>query len=165
MKTMINMIEIWRNKEMKSSILFDIVRLLQKDTKVQDGSRGYIIKEIEVVFDKKYNLKAIFTIFNKVKDKDEIMSLNLENQDMNKYDNYVAFILGRSFLTDVLPNEDDTAYDICVTLAKDFELSRFNVNTKSLYECVQEYVEDLLKDFKNDDIMLLLEEKGLSRND
>ncbi len=65
---------------------------------------------------------------------------------MNKrYDEYVVFILGRSFLNDILPYEDDTSYEYCIKLAEDFEVSKFNVNTQGLYECVQEYVADLLE--------------------
>lgn len=68
---------------------------------------------------------------------------------MKKYDDYVVFILGRSFLTDILPNYDDIAYEVCIKLAKDFEVSEFNVDTKGLYECVEEYVADLLERLQN----------------
>lgn len=55
---------------------------------------------------------------------------------------YVVFVLGRDLLKGILPYEDDTAYDFCKKVANDFEKSSYNVNTKGLYECLEEYVKD-----------------------
>ena len=52
----------------------------------------------------------------------------------------MVFVLGRDLLKGILPYENDIAYEWCVNLAKDFEISDFNVNTKGLYECLEEYV-------------------------
>lgn len=60
--------------------------------------------------------------------------------ELNEYDNYVVFVLGRDLLKGILPYENDIAYEWCVNLAKDFEVSDFNVDTKGLYECLEEYV-------------------------
>ena len=60
--------------------------------------------------------------------------------ELKDYDNYVVFVLGRDLLKGILPYENDIAYEWCVNLAKDFEISDFNVNTKGLYECLEEYV-------------------------
>ena len=46
----------------------------------------------------------------------------------------------RDLLKGILPYENDIAYEWCINLAKDFEVSDFNVNTKGLYECLEEYV-------------------------
>ena len=61
-------------------------------------------------------------------------------KELSKYDNYVVFVLGRDLLKGILPNENDIAYNICVDIAKDFEISEFNVNTKGLYECLEDYI-------------------------
>lgn len=55
---------------------------------------------------------------------------------------YIVFVLGRDLLKGILPYEDDTAYDFCKKVANDFEKSSYNVNTKGLYECLEEYVRD-----------------------
>lgn len=55
---------------------------------------------------------------------------------------YIVFVLGRDLLKGILPYEDDTAYDFCKKVANDFEKSSYNVNTKGLYECLEEYVKD-----------------------
>lgn len=60
--------------------------------------------------------------------------------ELKDYNNYVVFVLGRDLLKGILPYENDIAYEWCVNLAKDFEISDFNVNTKGLYECLEEYV-------------------------
>lgn len=59
---------------------------------------------------------------------------------LKKYDDYVVFVLGRDLLKGILPNENDIAYNICVDIAKDFEISEFNVNTKGLWECLEDYI-------------------------
>ena len=55
---------------------------------------------------------------------------------------YIVFVLGRDLIKGILPYEDDTAYDFCKKVANDFEKSSYNVNTKGLYECLEEYVKD-----------------------
>ena len=60
--------------------------------------------------------------------------------EITSYDNYVVFLLGRDMLKGILPLENDIAYEWCVNIAKDFEISEFNVNTKGLYECVENYI-------------------------
>lgn len=65
-----------------------------------------------------------------------------KNIELKKYDNYVVFVLGRDLLKGILPYENDIAYEWCVNIAKDFEVSTYNVNTKGLYECLEEYVKD-----------------------
>ena len=55
---------------------------------------------------------------------------------------YVVFVLGRDLIKGILPYEDDTAYDFCKKVANDFEKSSYNINTKGLYECLEEYVRD-----------------------
>lgn len=55
---------------------------------------------------------------------------------------YIVFVLGRDLIKGVLPYEDDTAYDFCKKVANDFGESIYNVNTKGLYECLEEYVRD-----------------------
>ena len=55
---------------------------------------------------------------------------------------YIVFALGRDLINGVLPYEDDKAYDFCKKVANDFEKSTYNVNTKGLYECLEEYVRD-----------------------
>lgn len=55
---------------------------------------------------------------------------------------YSVFVLGRDLLKGILPYEDDLAYEFCKKVATDFEKSSYNVNTKGLYECLEEYVKD-----------------------
>ena len=55
---------------------------------------------------------------------------------------YIVFVLGRDFLKGILPYEDDMAYDFCKKVANDFKKSSYNVNTKGLYECLEEYIKD-----------------------
>lgn len=60
--------------------------------------------------------------------------------ELKDYDNYVVFVLGRDLLKGILPYENDIAYEWCINIAKDFEISDFNVNTKGLYECLENYI-------------------------
>jgi len=60
--------------------------------------------------------------------------------EIKRYDNYVVFLLGRDLLKDILPLENDIAYEWCVNIAKDFEVSKYNVNTKGLYSCLEDYI-------------------------
>ena len=58
--------------------------------------------------------------------------------ELNDFDNYVVFILGRDLL-------------------KDFEISEYNRNTKGLYECLEEYIADFKKYFNSIGIMTFME--------
>ena len=69
----------------------------------------------------------------------------------------MVFILGRDLLKNSLPYEDDLAYDFCVNIAKDFEISEYNRNTKGLYECLEEYIADFKKYFNSIGIMTFME--------
>lgn len=62
--------------------------------------------------------------------------------EINNFDNYVVYVLGRDLLKDALPMENDIAYQYCVNIAKDFEVSKYNVNTKGLYSCLEDYIKD-----------------------
>jgi hypothetical protein len=55
---------------------------------------------------------------------------------------YVVFALGRDLIKGILPYYTDDAYDFCKRVANDFEKSAYNVNTKGLYECLEEYIKD-----------------------
>ena len=55
---------------------------------------------------------------------------------------YSVFVLGRELLKDILPYEDDLAYEFCKKVATDFEESDYNNGSKGLYECLEEYVKD-----------------------
>ena len=55
---------------------------------------------------------------------------------------YSVFVLGRDLLKDILPYEDDLAYEFCKKVAVDFEESNYNDSSKGLYECLEEYVKD-----------------------
>jgi len=95
------------------------------------------------------NTKMVYLLYE---DNTEGLAYTLE--DINKHynnggkfgveitscDNYVVFLLGRDLLKGILPLENDIAYEWCVNIAKDFEISEFNVNTKGLYECVENYI-------------------------
>ena len=60
--------------------------------------------------------------------------------ETKRYDNYVVFLLGRDLLKGILPLENDIAYEWCVNIAKDFEVSEYNINTKGLYSCLEDYI-------------------------
>lgn len=60
--------------------------------------------------------------------------------DDNYY--YVVHILGTDLIKGILPYECDTSYDICKRIADDFFESAYNVSSKGLYECLEEYVKD-----------------------
>ena len=60
--------------------------------------------------------------------------------ELNDFDDYVVFILGRDYLKDILPIENDIAYEWCVNIAKDFEVSDFNVNSRSKLACLEDYI-------------------------
>ena len=60
--------------------------------------------------------------------------------ELNKYDDYIVFVLGRDYLKDILPFENDIAYEWCINIAKDFEISDFNVNSRSKLACLEDYI-------------------------
>lgn len=60
--------------------------------------------------------------------------------EINNYDDYIVFVLGRDYLKDILPLENDIAYEWCVNIAKDFEISDFNVNSRSKLACLEDYI-------------------------
>lgn len=55
---------------------------------------------------------------------------------------YVVFALGRDLISGILPYYTDDAYDFCKEVANDFMKSKYNVATKGLYTCLEEYVKD-----------------------
>lgn len=68
---------------------------------------------------------------------------------LDRYNEYVVFILGRDLLKDILPFENDIAYEYCVNIAKDFEISDYNTSRKGVYTCLEEYVNNnFIKDRK-----------------
>lgn len=70
--------------------------------------------------------------------------------ELKDYDDYIVFVLGRDYLKDILPYENDIAYEWCVNLAKDFEISRFNVNSCSKLTCLEYYIKAYIyKDIDN----------------
>ena len=60
--------------------------------------------------------------------------------ELKVYDEYAMFVLGRDLLKDILPFENDIAYEWCVNIAKDFEISDFNVNSRSKLACLEDYI-------------------------
>lgn len=68
---------------------------------------------------------------------------------LDRYNEYVVFVLGRDLLKDILPFENDIAYDWCINIAKDFEISEYNTSRKGVYTCLEEYVNNnFIKDRK-----------------
>ena len=68
----------------------------------------------------------------------------------NKYDDYIVFVLGRDYLKDILPYENDIAYEWCINIARDFEISDFNVNSRSKLACLEDYIKaNIYKDIDN----------------
>ena len=55
---------------------------------------------------------------------------------------YVVFALGRDLISGILPYYTDDAYNFCKEVANDFMKSEYNVGTKGLYTCLEEYVKD-----------------------
>ena len=59
--------------------------------------------------------------------------------------NYIVFILGYDLLQNQFLNskepECDLVYDKCTKIADDFLKSKYNVNSKSLYDCVVDYID------------------------
>lgn len=59
---------------------------------------------------------------------------------------YIVFVLGYDLLHLTLIGSDececDLAFDKCCDIAKDFLNSEYNVNTKGLYECLQDYLKE-----------------------
>lgn len=70
--------------------------------------------------------------------------------ELNKYDDYIVFVLGRDYLKDILPYENDIAYEWCINIAKDFEISDFNTNNRSKLACLEDYIKaNIYKDTDN----------------
>ncbi len=65
---------------------------------------------------------------------------------MENEKNYIIFVLGFDLLNEELSNHEDSecdiAYEKCKKIAEDFLESEFNVNTKSLYDCLADYVDN-----------------------
>lgn len=62
--------------------------------------------------------------------------------ELKKFDNYVVFALGRDYLKDILPYENDIAYKWCINIAKDFEISDFNNTKKDILSCLEKYLKE-----------------------
>lgn len=73
----------------------------------------------------------------------------METRDFN----YIIFVLGRDLLKGILPYENDLAFELCEEIANNFSQSKYNVDTKGLYECLEEYIKDnkelLINDLEN----------------
>ena len=76
-----------------------------------------------------------------ITDKSDMLEYTKNKIEEDNY-YYIVFVLGKDLLKGILPYEDDKAYDFCLFVANDFEKSTYNVNTKGLYECLDEYVKD-----------------------
>lgn len=59
--------------------------------------------------------------------------------------NYIIFVLGYDFLNEELSGnpypECDIAYEKCQKIADDFLNSKYNNKTKSLYDCLVDYID------------------------
>lgn len=64
--------------------------------------------------------------------------------DLKVYRFYIETkqLKSRDLLKDKMPIENDLAYDYCKKVATLFEESEYNDSSKSLYECLTEYVKD-----------------------
>ncbi len=65
-----------------------------------------------------------------------------------KYYDYVAFVISDQISQRMYDELDYTCgevWDNCVEYAKEFEVSGFKVYEKSLYECVQEFMDEVVK--------------------
>ena len=126
------------------NILFeDIDKMLEY---VENGYKGelrvnsnmwWVLQETLFKVLELYNLELIGE--EKVSENELVVPKNKLEED-NYY--YSVFVLGRDLLKGILPYEDDLAYEFCKKVAVDFEESDYNVNTKGLYECLEEYVRD-----------------------
>ena len=104
-------------------------------------------KEVVIVYQEDDLLETILFCEEKGYITKEQSKEMIDNCRYNPYPNednyyYVVFVLGRDLIKGIFPYEDDTAYDFCKKVANDFEKSSYNVNTKGLYECLEEYVRD-----------------------
>jgi hypothetical protein len=65
---------------------------------------------------------------------------------MERVKSYIIFILGYDLLNEDLreseESECDLAFEKCEKLADEFLNSRFNLSTKSLYECIKDFLEE-----------------------
>ena len=65
------------------------------------------------------------------------------------YKNYIIFILGYDLINKELKESDqpecDLAFKQCKTLMEEFINSKYDKDTKSLYECLEDFIEEKLK--------------------
>ena len=114
---------------------------------------GYLwIGMQEISYDVALQISSTKSVYLLYEDDSESMAYNLQEirehynkggkfgVEIESYDEYVVFILGRDMLKGILPLENDIAFEWCVNIAKDFEISEFNVNTKGLWTCVEDYI-------------------------
>lgn len=59
--------------------------------------------------------------------------------EIDKYNEYIVFVLGRDY-SNILPQENDIAYQYCISLAKDFEISEYNISCYGILECLENYM-------------------------
>lgn len=74
-----------------------------------------------------------------MKFKEKVANNNEYIDDKDNY-YYAVFVLGRDLIKGIVPYENDLAYEFCKEVVEDFEQSKYNVNTKGLYECLEDYV-------------------------
>ena len=64
--------------------------------------------------------------------------------------NYIIFILGYDLLNKELKKSDrpecDLAYKQCEELATEFINSKYNINTKGLYECLEDFIDSKMEE-------------------
>ena len=74
----------------------------------------------------------------------------MDNRPIGIFDSGLGGLTAVKALKDILPYENDIAYEWCVNIAKDFEISDFNVNTRGLVECLEDYLRaNIYKDENN----------------
>lgn len=82
-----------------------------------------------------------------------VKSLILENKNFIlgqvNYRQYISFILGYDLLNTQFKNSDrpecDMVFEECKNLTKEFLESEHDISTKGLYECLEDFVENKLK--------------------
>lgn len=91
----------------------------------------------------KYSEPKIEEIINQAK---KILEPLKDKINETEEKNYIVFVLGYDLLNEELMTvpypECDVAYEKCKNIAEDFLNSKYNVNHKSLYDCLVDYVED-----------------------
>lgn len=67
------------------------------------------------------------------------------------YKNYIIFILGYDLINKELKESDqpecDLAFKQCKTLMEEFINSKYDRDTKSLYECLEDFIEEKTKKY------------------